>query len=251
MAQAGRGAAYIEAILAEELADALGHRPASDSAPVNFVIRAKFNPNLTYSWFAAVIQMVNHITLIALLLSGAAVIREREHGTIEHLLVMPLRPVEIVLAKIWANGLVIVVVAMLSLLLVVRWWLEVPIAGSTLLFAVGAFVYIFAVSALGIFLATLVRSMPQFGLLLFPVFIIMNLLSGGTTPTDSMPETLQRIMLLSPSTHFVSFSQAVLYRGAGLDIVWHHFAEMTLLGLVFFGIALARFRRMVARMQTI
>lgn len=119
-----------------------------------------------------------------------------------------------------------------------------------MLFAAGTIVYVFSVSALGIFLATLVRSMPQFGLLLFPVFIIMNLLSGGTTPMDSMPEALQRIMLLSPSTHFVSFSQAVLYRGAGLDIVWHHFAEMTFLGLVFFGIALSRFRRMVARMQT-
>jgi ABC-2 type transport system permease protein len=249
MAQAGRGAAYIQAILAQEISDALEHKQGVEAPPVNFVIRAKFNPNLTYSWFMAVIQVVNHITLIAMLLCGAAIIREREHGTIEHLLVMPLRPVEIMLAKVWANGLAVVVVAMLSLLLVVRWWLEVPIAGSILLFLGGTIIYVFAVSALSIFLATLVRSMPQFGLLAFPVFIIMNLLSGGTTPMDSMPQTLQWIMHLSPSTHFVSFSQAVLYRGAGLDVVWRHCAQIMALGLVFFGIALVRFRRMVVQMQ--
>lgn len=250
MAQAARGATYIQAILAQEISDALTLGENAEKPQVNFVIRVKFNPNLTYSWFMGVIQVVNHTTLIAMLLCGAAVIREREHGTIEHLLVMPLRPIEIMLAKVWANGLVVVVVAMLSLLLVVRWWLEVPIAGSLSLFLGGTAIYVFAVSALGIFLATLVRSMPQFGLLIFPVFIIMNLLSGGSTPMDSMPQTLQWIMRLSPSTHFVSFSQAVLYRGAGIDVVWRHCAQMMALGLVFFGIALGRFRRMVGQMQT-
>lgn len=250
MAQAARGAAYIQAILAQEISDALTHGESAEKPQVNFVIRTKFNPNLTYSWFMGVIQLVDHTTLIAMLLCGAAVIREREHGTIEHLLVMPLRPMEIMLAKVWANGLVVVVVAMLSLLLVVRWWLEVPIAGSLSLFLGGTAIYVFAVSALGIFLATLVRSMPQFGLLIFPVFIIMNLLSGGATPMDSMPQTLQWIMRLSPSTHFVSFAQAVLYRGAGIDVVWRHCAQMMVLGLVFFGIALGRFRRMVGQIQT-
>jgi ABC-2 type transport system permease protein len=250
MAQAARGAAYIQAILAQEISDALAHGENAEKPQINFVIRAKFNPNLTYSWFMGVIQIVDHTTLIAMLLCGAAVIREREHGTIEHLLVMPLRPIEIMLAKVWANGLVVVVVAMLSLLFVVRWWLEVPIAGSLSLFLGGIAIYVFAVSALGIFLATLVRSMPQFGLLIFPVFIVMNLLSGGTTPMDSMPQTLQWIMRLSPSTHFVSFAQAVLYRGAGIDIVWSHCAQMMVLGLAFFGIALGRFRRMVGQMQT-
>lgn len=250
MAQAARGAAYIQAILAQEISDALTHGENAEKPQVNFVIRTKFNPNLTYSWFMGVIQIVDHTTLIAMLLCGAAVIREREHGTIEHLLVMPLRPIEIMLAKVWANGLVVVVVAMLSLLFVVRWWLEVPIAGSLSLFLGGITIYVFAVSALGIFLATLVRSMPQFGLLIFPVFIVMNLLSGGSTPMDSMPQTLQWIMRLSPSTHFVSFAQAVLYRGAGIDVVWRHCAQMMALGLVFFGVALGRFRRMVGQMQT-
>jgi len=162
---------------------------------------------------------------------------------------MPLRPVEIVLAKVWANGLVIVTGAMLSLLVVVRWALRVPLAGSLSLFLGGTVLYVFAATALGIFLATLVRSMPQFGLLALPVYIVLHMLSGGMTPMDSMPLALQRIMHISPSTHFVSFVQAVLYRGAGLSAVWPECTAIAIQGLVFFLLALARFRRMVIHVQ--
>jgi ABC-2 type transport system permease protein len=249
MSQAGRGAEYIQQILTREIAEVIGHQDKRAALPVNLVVRVKFNPNLTSSWFMAVAQIVNSITLLAIFLCGAAVIREREHGTIEHLLVMPLRPVEIMSAKVWANGLVIVAGAMLSLLLVVRWGLQVPIAGSVSLFFGGTVLYVFAATALGIFLATLVRSMPQFGLLALPVYIVLHMLSGGMTPMESMPLTLQRIMHISPSTHFVRFAQAVLYRGAGIDLVWQECAAIALQGLIFFLIALARFRRMVVQVQ--
>jgi ABC-2 type transport system permease protein len=250
MSQAGRGAHYVQQILTQEIAEAVGHRGKPTSPPVNVVVRVKFNPNLISSWFMAVVQIVNSVTLLAIFLCGAAVIREREHGTIEHLLVMPLRPVEIMLAKVWANGLVIVAGAMLSLLLVVRWALEVPIAGSLPLFLGGTVLYVFAATALGISLATLVRSMPQFGLLALPVYIVLHMLSGGMTPMDSMPLALQRIMHISPSTHFVSFAQAVLYRGAGIYVEWPDCAAIAIQGLLFFLIALARFRRMVVQIQT-
>ena len=136
-----------------------------------------------------------------------------------------------------------------SLKLVIQGLLDVPIAGSIPLFVSGMVVYLFSVTALGIFLATLVRSMPQFGLLAFPVFMVMNLLSGGTTPLDSMPEVLQHVMQLSPSTHFVSFAQAILYRGAGFDVVWREFAVIFLSGSVFFIGALIRFRKTISAVQ--
>ena len=204
---------------------------------------------LKSSWFLAVMQIINNITLMAILLTGAALIREREHGTIEHLLVMPLRPSEIMLAKVWANGLVIIIAATLSLWLVVHTVLGVPIAGSIPLFVLGTAIYLFSVTALGIFLATLARSMPQFGLLALPVFITMNLLSGGLTPLESMPKLLQVIMQFSPATHFVSLAQAILYRGAGLAVVWPEFVVVAAIGAVFFIAALLRFRKTVALMQ--
>jgi len=250
MSQAGIGAGYLQGILTRELLTFVQRHEGEPAWPVNLVVRAKFNPNLKSSWFLAVMQIINNISLVAILLTGAALIREREHGTIEHLLVMPLRPIEIMLAKVWANGLVIIIAATLSLRLVVQKVLGVPIAGSFPLFLAGTVIYLFSVTALGIFLATLARSMPQFGLLAFPVFIIMNLLSGGITPLDSMPELLQTLMQLSPSTHFVSLAQAILYRGAGFAVVWPEFVAVATIGVVFFFGALLRFRKTVTMMQT-
>jgi ABC-2 type transport system permease protein len=244
MSQAGRGAGYIENIVMREVQRFVG-AAASTAQPVQLVTRAKFNPNLNDSWFLAVSQIINNITMLAIILSGAALVREREHGTIEHLLVMPLTGSDIMLAKIWASTLVIVAVSTLSLELIVRRMLDVPIAGSVPLFMAGTAIYMFAVSALGIFLATLVRSMPQFGLLAFLVFLPLNMLSGGTTPLDSMPQWLQSVMRFSPTAHFVSFSMAILYRGAGLDTVWPDFAAVAGIGLAFFAGALLRFRRTI------
>jgi len=249
MAIAGRGAVYVQDILAQEIYYTINHTEKSPAPQFNLVVRGKFNPNFTFAWFISVMQVVNSITMLALFLAGAAVIREREHGTLEHLLAMPLRPTEIMLAKIWANSLVIVSAAVLSLIVVVKWALGVPIAGSLALFAGGAAVYLFSITSLSIMIATQVSSMPQFGLLALPTFIILSLLSGSTTPLESMPETVQRVMQFSPSTHFVSFAQAVLYRGAGFDVVWKDCAVIAALGLLFFGVALVRFRRMVAQLQ--
>lgn len=245
MTQAGHGASYIQNVVNREVSAFVGGGSNAAQPPVELVVRARFNPNLQSRWFLAVMQLINMITLMAVILTGAALIREREHGTIEHLLVMPLRPAEIMLAKVWANGLVIVVAATLSLYLLVQGVLAVPVAGSVALFVTGTAVYLFSVTALGIFLATLARTMPQFGLLAFPVFMVMNLLSGGTTPLDSMPELLQGVMQLAPSTHFVSFAQAILYRGAGLELVWLELVAIAAIGAVFFAAALLRFRATV------
>jgi ABC-2 type transport system permease protein len=243
MTQAGIGVGYIQAIVSRELlAFSLGPGVTVPN-PVGLVTRAKFNPNLESSWFMAVMEIVNNITMLAMFLSGAAIIREREHGTIEHLLVMPLTPTEIMLAKVWANGLVIVIATSFSLRFVVQLLLGLPIAGSIPLFIAGLVMYLFSITALGIFLGTLTRSMPQFALLAMPVFIIMNLLSGGATPQDSMPVALRAVMQLSPSTHFVNFASAILYRGAGFDVVWPDFAASAVIGALFFGAALLRFRK--------
>ena len=249
MSQAGRGTSYIASIVTQEVQRFTGARQTAEP-PVRLVTRAKFNPNLQDTWFIAVSQIINNITMLAIILSGAAVVREREHGTIEHLLVLPLHPSDIMLAKIWSSALVIAVVATLSLRVIVQGMLGVPIAGSVALFMAGTILYMFAIASLGIFLATLARSMPQFGLLVIPVFLVLNMLSGGTTPLDSMPKWLQDILQFSPATHFVSLSMAILYRGAGFADVWGHFAAVAAIGAVFFTGALARFRKTVSVLQS-
>jgi ABC-2 type transport system permease protein len=250
MSQAGRGPSYISNIINRTVDPYWSDRadPANDPL-ARLDTRARFNPNMQQGWFVAVNQIINNISVLAIFLTGAAVLREREHGNIEHLLVMPLRPFELMFAKIWANGLVVVLVAMASLFVVVKGALGVPIAGSIPLFALGLAIYLFSVTALGIMLSTVVRSMPQFGLLAFPVFIVMSLLSGGQTPLESMPVLLQKIMQFVPSTHFVSFSQAVLFRNASFAMVWPDMLKMFAIGAAYTLYTLTRFRKMLAAIQ--
>jgi ABC-2 type transport system permease protein len=246
MAQAGIGAGYLQTIIRQEAATVLGRGERQASPPVNVVTHARFNPNLTTSWFTSVMQVINNVTMLTLILTGAALIREREQGTIEHLLVMPLVPVEIMLAKVFANGLVILVAAGLSLALVVEWWLNVPIAGSVMLFLAGAALYAAAVASLGIMLATLATTMGQFGLLAIPVLVVMQLLSGSNTPMESMPVWLQYVMrTISPTPHFVTFAQAVLYRGAGVSVIWTDLLAVLAIGAVYFTLSLRRFRKVI------
>lgn len=250
MMQAGIGDSYISNILSQEITRFVDAGNSEDAYPVKIQTRYAFNPNITSSWFTSVMEIINNVTMLSIVLTGAALIREREHGTIEHLLVMPLTPFEIMMAKVWANGLVILVAAGLSLWLVVETLLRVPVAGSVPLFLAGTALYLFFATALGIFLATLARSMPQFGLIFMLVILPMELLSGGNTPIESQPEALQIIMQAVPSTHFVSFAQAILYRGAGIDIVWPQFALVAGIGGLFFAFAAVRFRKSIAAMQS-
>jgi ABC-type multidrug transport system permease subunit len=157
VAQAGNGASYLRTAIANEIQRFLSGRGDS-GPPINLVVRAAFNPNLKTSWFSAMTQVINQITLLTVILTGAALIREREQGTVEHLLVMPLVSTEIMLAKMFANALVILVAAMFSLQFVVHWWIGSPINGSLLLFLLGAAIYALVVAALGIMLGTLANA---------------------------------------------------------------------------------------------
>lgn len=246
MIQAGLGSGYAQQIINTEIDDFLARAEGGPLAPVNLVVRIAFNPNVETSWFTSVMGIINHITMLAIVLAGAAIVREREHGTMDHLLVMPVTPFEIAMSKIWANGLVILIAVGLSLYLVVRGLLRIPIAGSIPLFLAGVAVYLFFATAIGIFLGTVARSMPQLGLLYLLVYLPLAMLSGGNTPLESMPPWLATLMQASPTVHFVSFAQAILYRGADFAVVWPQFLIVALIGGLFLGLALLRFRHVTA-----
>jgi len=247
MVQAGLGSGYAQQIIMNEIQDFLSRQEGVPPSSVNLDVRIVFNPNITTAWFTTVMGVINNVTMLAIILAGAAVVREREHGTMDHLLVMPLTPFEIAMSKVWANSLVIAVAAGLSLYGVIRALLGVPIAGSIPLFMVGVVIYLFFACAIGIFLATIARSMPQLGLLYMLVYMPMNMLSGSNTPLESMPPWLATAMEASPSTHFVSFAQAILYRGAGIDVIWPQFLLVAAIGGLFFALAIWRFRSSTAQ----
>ena len=247
MVQAGLGSGYTEQIITREVNDFVSRAEGSPLPPINLATRILFNPNATTSWFTSVMGIIMWVTMLGIIMAGAAIVREREHGTMDHLLVMPVSPFEIAMSKVWANGLVITIAAGLSLTIVVRMLLRVPIAGSVPLFLAGTALYLFFATAIGIFLGTIARSMPQLGLLYMLIAMPMNILSGANTPLESMPPWLATIMQASPSTHFVSFAQAILYRGAGFDVVWPQFLAVAAIGGIFFVAALLRFRLAAAQ----
>ena len=180
MSQAFTGSGYIQQIFTGEVNEFVKRYRGTDAPPVDLALRARFNPALDKAWFGSVVQIINHITLLSIILTGAALIREREHGTIEHLLVMPVTPAQIMLMRL--------------------------------------------------------AIMP------------LQMLSGGDTPRESMPEIVQNIMLIAPTTHFVELSQAILYRDAGLETVWQPFLALALIGTVLFFLSLARFRKTIGQM---
>ena len=248
MSQSFTGNGHIQQIVLGEVNEFVQRHRTPARLPVELVMRARFNPSLTPMWFGSLMEVVNNVTLLSVILAGAALIREREHGTIEHLLVMPVTPLEIMLAKVWSMALVVLLAVLISLTVVIQGVLKVPIDGSVALFMLGAALHLFATTSMGIFMATLVRSMPQFGLLLMLTMLPLQMLSGGVTPRESMPVCVQHLMSLSPTTHFTELAQAILYRGGGLEVVWSSFLALALIGAALFALSLGRFRKTIAQM---
>ena len=260
MSQAFNGSSYIQEIVRAEVDEFLGGHRQAAKRPVELALRTRFNPELNKVWFGAVMEVISGITMLAIVLTGASLIREREHGTVEHLLVMPVTPFEIMSSKIWAMTVVVLATSALSLTVVVRGLLGVPLEGSPALFLTGAALHLFATTCLGILLGTVARSMPQFGLLLFMVMLPMQILSGaggiiraqalsgGLSAREGMPDIIEFIMQAAPTSHFVPLAQGILYRGAGLDVLWPRFVSLAAIGVVLFALSLARFRRTLATM---
>ena len=248
MSQAFTGNGTIQRIVLGEVAEFV-QRYRADAVPaVDVTIRERYNQSLDPSWFGAVMELANNITMLSIILTGAALIREREHGTIEHLLVMPVTPTEIMLSKVWAMGLIVVCAVLVALSVVIRGALGVQLQGSVALFLLCVALHLFATTSMGIFMATVARSMPQFGLLLMLTLIPLEMLSGAVTPRESMPDAVRWLMSFAPTTHFVALSQSVLFRGAGVATVWPSMLALAGIGAVLFALSLARFRRTIVQM---
>ncbi len=249
MSLAFTGSGYVQQIFTGEVNEFVKRYRGTDALPVDLALRARFNPALEQAWFDSVVEIIYQITLLSIILTGAALIREREHGTIEHLLVMPVTPLEIMLSKIWSMGVVVLLASSFSLQVMVKGVLGITVAGSAALFGAGTLLYLFAAASIGIYMGTIARSMPQFGLMSILILLPLQILSGGVTPRESMPEAIQAIMALAPTTHYVSLAQAILFRGAGLDVVWPAFAMVAAIGAVFLALAHHRLRHTIGTMQ--
>lgn len=246
MMQAGLGASYTRSIVSQEIERFFVENSLGKPMPVTLQIRPAFNEGLVGAWFSGTMGMLNNITMLSVLLAGAALLREREHGTLEHLLVMPVGPLEIMLSKVLANMIVILTITALCVYVMLKGVIGLVVSGSVPLLLIGVLLYLFFSTSLGIFLGTVVRSMPQMALLFILLVIPMNMLSGANTPVENMEPWMQKAVQVSPATHLVAYTQAILFRGAGFSIVWPGFLVVFVIGAVFFVVSYRRFRSFLA-----
>jgi ABC-2 type transport system permease protein len=207
-------------------------------------IRVEYNPNLDETWFSGLLEVLNQVTMIAMLLAAAAMVREREHGTVEHLLVSPLRPAELFAAKVVPVVALVPLAALGSVFGIVHGVFETPIRGSVALFYAVTVVYVFAMASLGLAIATVARNLGQAMLLLLLVMYPMMLLSGAFTPPESLGSLMRYASLLSPARHYVDFGYQVLFKGNGLADVWPDIAGILALGVALFALSVRRFARL-------
>ena len=207
--------------------------------------RVEYNPNLVETWFSSLLEVFNQATMIAMLLAAAAMVREREYGTVEHLLVSPLRPVELFAAKLVPVVALVPLAVVGSVLGIVQGAFATPIRGSLVLFYIVTVVYVFAMASLGLGIAVVARTLGQAMMMLLLILYPMMLLSGAFTPPESQGVFMRTVGLLSPVRHYVDFGYQVLFKANGLAYVWRDVAGILVLGLALFLLSVRRFARLV------
>lgn len=230
---------YAERIVASFGARAAAGAPA---AGVELRQRAWFNPDLASRNYnvPAVIGVI--IMLVCLLLTALAVVREKEVGTLEQLMVSPLRSWELIAGKCLpfaAVGLVdLVTITAVALL-----WFDVPFAGSFPLLLGGSVLYLGSGLGLGLLISTVSNTQQEAFLTTFLVFMPVILLSGFLFPVESMPEVFQWVTLANPLRHYLEVVRGVFLKGAGLPVLWPQLLALALLGLALLSVAATRFRK--------
>lgn len=204
---------------------------ALDGPLIDNRIRVWFNPNQNDAWFMGISELLNVITLFSMLLPAAAMVREKERGTIEQLLVSPLGPLQIMLPKILAMVAVILCGTALGLFGLLIPVFGVPVQGSLLLFLAVCTAYICTLAGIGILIATVTRNMAQAGMMVILILAPMMFLSGAWTPPEAMPTVMRALMYISPLYYFINASYGILLKGAGLLSLWPMIAGILALGL--------------------
>jgi len=206
--------------------------------------RVAFNPNVENAWFTSLLEMLNMTTMVSTLLTAAAMVREKVYGTLEQLLVSPLRPMELFIAKIIPTVVIILLLSFISLFGIVQGVFHTPIRGSLLVFYSVMAIYVFSVSSLGLLVAVFARNLAQAMMMLFLILMPMLFLSGAFTPPESMAPWMKVASLFSPMRYFTDFGYQVLFKGNALVYVWHDVLGIVVLGFAMFGLSMWGFRRL-------
>jgi ABC-2 type transport system permease protein len=232
--------AYSAQILTQRIDRALG--PAGRSGSVDLRTRAWFNENLESRNFFVPGVLVVVVTLATLLLTSMAVVREREIGTMEQIMVTPITPGEFILGKTVPFALIgfgdVILVALIGV-----FWFGVPIRGNPLLLLLGTAVYLMTTLGVGLLISTLSQTQQQAMMSTFFFFFPAMLLSGFAFPIANMPEWVQWLTLLNPLRYYLAIVRSVFLKGVGLEVLWPQVLTLFGMGVVTLELAIRRFHK--------
>ena len=239
-------AARIVGQFSQELIMTRNGQTGSSSTTVPMILsdhRVWFNQDQNETWFESISHLLRMITIFAVLLPAAALVREKERGTVEQLLVSPLTPAQIMLPKVVAMTLVILGATAVALFGVMLPVFGVPIRGSVSLLFLLTALFIVATAGIGVFASTVTKNQAQVGMMTLLVVAPMLLLSGIFTPLETMPAWVRYLMALSPLRYFIEIATGILLKGIGLEMLWSQVLSMVALGGALFGFGMWQFRR--------
>jgi ABC-2 type transport system permease protein len=233
---------YVAQIVDRYSRDVSGARGTVALVPVDLRIRTWYNPDLRSKNYNVPGVMATVITLICLMLTSMSVVREREMGTMEQLMVSPLRPAELMLGKTVPFA-VISLIDMLLVTVVGVFWFQVPINGSLVVLSLGTSLYLLSVLGIGLFISTFARTQQQ-ALMATILFYMPNiLLSGFVFPIKNMPELFQLVTYAIPLRYFLVIIRGVFLKGIGIGILWPQMAALLVMGTVVITLSALRFRK--------
>jgi ABC-2 type transport system permease protein len=210
--------------------------------PLDALIRILYNPNLTDLWFVIPGMTAVLLQTQSIALTVAAVVREREVGTIEQILVTPIRPVELMLGKI-APNLIIAIINMLSIVALGVWGFGVPFQGNFWLFFWLALMYVFSGLGLGLLISTVSQNQSQAQQLTLMITLIGLVLGGYIFPRDTMPALLRLLGNLFPLTYFIPIARGIISKGVGVKFLWDQVAALLVYIIIIMGFASRAFKQ--------
>lgn len=206
-------------------------------------VRMWYNPELEFRYFMVISMIVVASLLVGIVHVAATMVREKETGTIEQIVLTPLKGYELIGAKLAPT----LAIGMFSLLpsLAIAWWFRVPMKGSVILFFLTSALFLFTSMGIGVFISTFSRNLQQALLIAFFVVFPLMFLSGTIVPIESMPKALQYLSNLSPLRFYMETALAIFLKGVGISILWPKLLVITVFSAVIFPISLLRLRRVV------
>jgi ABC-2 type transport system permease protein len=220
------------------------NRRRIDFGEIDGRVRTWYNPNLDSQHYFVPGIVAFLVMLLSLLFTSMAVVREKEAGTMEQLIVTPLKATEFILGKT-IPFILIAQAQMVMVILFARLWFRIPMAGNALVLLAASSIFLLSTLGIGLLISTVSRTQQQAMMTNFFFILPFFMLSGFVFPIANMPAVVQWLAHLNPLSHFLVIIRGVFLKGVGFAILWPQFLELAVLGGLVFAVAVGRFRKRI------